>query len=123
VGQGNALVAARGAERQTVDQLAILGEVKRANRWLDSAFLLIEQLRLLYQLDDPAGAPELLRASLVSEPFRPAAIRQARSQGSASTATGFSPRSGSGSQRGPRGSTRRYGLVSHRSFAFHSATH
>ena len=52
----------KAPERQTVDQLAILGEVQHANRRLYRAFLLTEQLRLLDQLDDPAHAPELLRA-------------------------------------------------------------
>ena len=43
--------------KQTLDQLAKLGEVQQANRPLYRAFLLTEELRLLYALDDPALAP------------------------------------------------------------------
>jgi len=39
--------------KQTMDQLAKLGEVQQANRPLYRAFLLKEELRLLYQLEDP----------------------------------------------------------------------
>jgi transposase len=43
-------------EKPTIDQLAKLGEVQQANKPLYRAFLLKEELRLLYQLDDPALA-------------------------------------------------------------------
>lgn len=54
----------KAPERQSLEQLAILDEVQRANRPLYRAFLLKEELRLLYQLDDPGEAPELLHAWL-----------------------------------------------------------
>jgi transposase/DNA-binding CsgD family transcriptional regulator len=47
----------KARERQSLEQLAILGEVQHANRRLYRAFLLKEQLRLLYQLDDPPKRP------------------------------------------------------------------
>src|SRR4029453_7531277 len=45
-------------------QLATLAEVQRENRRLYRAFLLREELRLLYHLDDPSLAPEHLDAWL-----------------------------------------------------------
>ncbi len=50
--------------KQTVDQLAALHEVEHANRRLYRAFLLKEELRPLYHLDDPRLAPEHLKAWL-----------------------------------------------------------
>ncbi|MGI8428295.1 MAG: ISL3 family transposase, partial [Solirubrobacteraceae bacterium] len=47
----------KSPEKQTIDQLAKLGEVQQANRPLYRAFLLKEELRLLYQLEDPSLAP------------------------------------------------------------------
>ncbi len=46
----------KAPEKQSVPQLALLGEVAQANKALYRAFLLKEELRLLYQLDNP-GAP------------------------------------------------------------------
>ena len=54
----------KAPERQTVRQLAALHEVSSANRRLYRAFLLKEELRLLYHLDDPRLAPEHLKAWL-----------------------------------------------------------
>jgi hypothetical protein len=54
----------KAPERQTVRQLAALAEVQHANRPLYRAFLLKEELRMLYHLDDPATAPEHLKAWL-----------------------------------------------------------
>ena len=54
----------KSPEKQTIDQLAKLGEVQQANKPLYRAFLLKEELRLLYQLDDPALAPAHLDAWL-----------------------------------------------------------
>ena len=54
----------KAPERQTLGQLATLGEVQQANRRLYRAFLLREQLRLLYHLQDPALAPAHLDAWL-----------------------------------------------------------
>jgi transposase len=46
----------KAPEKQTVRQLAALHEVSTANRRLYRAFLLKEELRLLYHLDDPSLA-------------------------------------------------------------------
>jgi transposase len=54
----------KAPERQTVRQLAALHEVERANKRLYRAFLLKEELRLLYHLDDPRLAPAHLAAWL-----------------------------------------------------------
>jgi transposase len=50
--------------KQKPEQLALLGEVQHANRSLYRAFLLKEELRLLYQLERPALAPADLDAWL-----------------------------------------------------------
>jgi len=103
----------KAPERQSISQLAALGEVSLANRRLFRAFLLKEQLRLLYHLDDPGLAPEYLAAWLgwasrsKLRPFVKLArtIRRHRE-----TARASWPRSGSGSRTaGSRGSTRRFG--------------
>ncbi len=47
----------KAPEKQTIDQLAKLGEVQQANQPLYRAFLLKEELRLLYHLEDPLLAP------------------------------------------------------------------
>ena len=54
----------KAPERQSVSQLAALGEVQRANRGLYRAFLLKEELRLLYHLEGTATAEAHLTASL-----------------------------------------------------------
>jgi transposase len=54
----------KAPESQTIDQLATVAEVQRNNRRLYRAFLLREELRLLYHLDDPSLAPEHLDAWL-----------------------------------------------------------
>src|SRR3982750_4541984 len=54
----------KAPERQSIRQLATLAEVQRANRRLYRAFLLREELRLLYHLPDPALAPDHLDAWL-----------------------------------------------------------
>jgi len=54
----------KAPERQTVGQLAALHEVEQANKRLYRAFLLKEELRLLYHLDDPHLAPAHLKAWL-----------------------------------------------------------
>jgi transposase len=51
--------------KQTIDQLSKLGEVQQANRPQYRAFLLKEELRLLYHLHDPALAPAHLDPWLV----------------------------------------------------------
>jgi transposase len=54
----------KSPEKQTTGQLALLGEVQQANKAMFRAFLLKEELRLLYQLDDPSLAPQHLDAWL-----------------------------------------------------------
>jgi transposase len=50
--------------KQTLAQLALLHEVQQANKPLYRTFLLKEELRVLYQLDNPTLAPEHLDAWL-----------------------------------------------------------
>lgn len=54
----------KAPERQTDAQLARLAEVAATNKRLYRAFLLKEELRLLYHLPDPERAPEHLQAWL-----------------------------------------------------------
>jgi transposase len=54
----------KAPERQTVGQLAALHEVSHANKRLYRAFLLKEELRLLYHLEDRSLAPAHLAAWL-----------------------------------------------------------
>src|SRR4051812_35210785 len=54
----------KAPDKQSVPQLALLGEVAVANTARYRAFLLKEELRLLYQLDDPRLAPAHLDAWL-----------------------------------------------------------
>lgn len=54
----------KAPERQNARQLAALHEVSQANKRLYRAFLLKEELRLIYHLDDPALAPAHLKAWL-----------------------------------------------------------
>ena len=54
----------KSPEKQSVPQLALLAEVQQANKPMFRAFLLKEELRLLYQLEDPALAPAHLDAWL-----------------------------------------------------------
>jgi transposase len=109
--------------KQTIDQLAKLGEVQQANKPLYRAFLLKEELRLLYQLDDPALAPEHLDAWLTwasrsrLEPFIKLArtIRRHRDGILAAIRLGLN----NGRLEGLNSRIR---LISHRSFGFHSAS-
>ncbi|MCA1700965.1 MAG: ISL3 family transposase [Actinobacteria bacterium] len=54
----------KAPENQTDRQLAALHEVSHANKRLYRAFLLKEELRLIYHLDDPTLAPDHLKAWL-----------------------------------------------------------
>src|SRR5438132_5512796 len=54
----------KAPEKQNSDQLALLAEVQQANRSLYRAFLLKEELRLLYQLQRPSMADAHLDAWL-----------------------------------------------------------
>ena len=108
--------------KQTIDQLALLGEVQQANKALYRAFLLKEELRLLYQLDDPRLAPAHLDAWLAwasrsrLTPFIKLArtIRRHRPGILAAIRLGLT----NGRLEGLNSRIR---LISHRSFGFHSA--
>ncbi|MGZ9083735.1 MAG: ISL3 family transposase, partial [Rhodoplanes sp.] len=54
----------KSPDKQTVPQLALLGEVAQANEPMFRAFLLKEELRLLYALEDRRLAPAHLDAWL-----------------------------------------------------------
>jgi transposase len=111
----------KSPEKQTIDQLAKLGEVQQANRALYRAFLLKEELRLLYHLDDPTLAPEHLDAWLTwasrsrLEPF----IKLARTIRRYRTGILNAIRIGLDNGR-LEGLNSRIRLISHRSFGFHS---
>ncbi|MCA1700913.1 MAG: ISL3 family transposase [Actinobacteria bacterium] len=108
--------------KQSIEQLALLGEVQHANRSLYRAFLLKEELRLLYGLDDPKLAPAHLDAWLAwasrsrLEPFvkLARAIRHHRDGILAAIRLGLN----NGRLEGLNSRIR---LISHRSFGFHSA--
>jgi transposase len=112
----------KAPERQTVGQLATLWEVQRENRRLYRAFLLREELRLLYHLPDPALAPAHLDAWLAwasrsrLRPFVRLArtLREHRDGILAAIQLGLS----NGRLEGLNSKIR---LISHRSFGFHSA--
>jgi len=113
----------KAPEKQSVNQLAVLAEVQHANRALYRAFLLKEELRLLYQLKDPRLAPAHLHAWLAwasrsrLRPFVRLArtIRKHRAGVLAAIRLGLS----NGRLEGLNSRIR---LISHRSFGFHSAT-
>ena len=108
--------------KQSVRQLALLGEVQHANKPMFRGFLLKEELRLLYHLDDPALAPAHLDAWLAwasrsrLQPFVKLArtIRRHRPGILAAIRLGLS----NGRLEGLNSRIR---LISHRSFGFHSA--
>jgi transposase len=112
----------KAPERQSVEQLAILDEVQQANRKLYRGFLLKEELRMLYQLDDPALAPEHLEAWLAwacrsrLKPFVKLSrtIRKHRDGILAAIRLGLS-------NARLEGLNSKVRLISHRSFGFHSA--
>ena len=112
----------KAPERQTETQLARLAEVARTNKRLYRAFLLKEELRLLYQLEDLTLAPQHLDAWLTwasrsrLEPFVKLArtIRRHRDGILAAIRLGLN----NGRLEGLNSRIR---LISHRSFGFHSA--
>ena len=112
----------KAPEKQSVPQLALLGEVSQANKALYRAFLLKEELRLLYQLDDPRLAPAHLDAWLAwasrsrLAPF----IRLARTIRRHRTGILAAIRLGLSNGR-LEGLNSRIRPISHRSFGFHSA--
>jgi transposase len=112
----------KSPEKQTIRQLALLGEVQQANKPMFRAFLLKEELRLLYHLEDPTLAPAHLDAWLAwasrsrLAPFIRLArtIRRHRDGILAAIRLGLS----NGRLEGLNSRIR---LISHRSFGFHSA--
>jgi transposase len=111
----------KAPERQTVGQLATLWEVQQANRRLYRAFLLREELRLLYQLDDPALAPAHLDAWLAwaSRSRLPPFVRLARTLRSHRDGILAAIRLGLSNGR-LEGLNSKIRLISHRAFGFHS---
>jgi transposase len=111
----------KSPEKQTIDQLAKLGEVQHANKPLYRAFLLKEELRLLYHLEDPELAPAHLDAWLNwasrsrLEPF----IKLARTIRRHRDGILNAIRLGLDNGR-LEGLNSRIRLISHRSFGFHS---
>jgi transposase len=111
----------KAPENQTIGQLATLAEVQDQNRRLYRAFLLREELRLLYHLDDRAPAPAHLDAWLAwasrsrLKPFVRLArtLREHRQGILAAIHLGLS----NGRLEGLNSKIR---LISHRAFGFHS---
>jgi transposase len=112
----------KSPQKQTIGQLALLHEVQQANKPLYRAFLLKEELRVLYQLDDRTLAPEHLDAWLTwasrsrLEPF----VRLARTIRRHRDGILAAIRLGLNNGR-LEGFNSRIRLISHRSFGFHSA--
>jgi transposase len=111
----------KSPEKQTINQLAKLGEVQQANKPLYRAFLLKEELRLLYHLDDPSLAPQHLDAWLSwasrsrLEPFIKLARTIRRYQAGILNAIRLGLDNGR-----LEGLNSRIRLISHRSFGFHT---
>ena len=107
--------------KQTINQLALLGEVQQANRPLYRAFLLKEELRLLYQLNDPTLAPAHLDSWLSwasrsrLQPFTKLARTIRRHREGILAAIRLRLTNGR-----LEGLNSRIRLISHRSFGFHS---
>ena len=115
----------KSPDKQSVPQLALLADVQHANKAMFRAFLLKEELRLLYQLEDPALAPAHpahLHAWLAwasrsrLQPF----IRLARTIRRHQSGILAAIRLGLSNGR-LEGLNSRIRLISHRSFGFHSA--
>jgi transposase len=110
----------KAPERQSTAQLARLAEVARTNKRLYRAFLLKEELRLLYHLPDPAKAAEHLKAWLAwasrskLKPFVKLArtIRKHRDGILAAVRLGLS-------NARLEGLNSKVRLISHRSYGFH----
>jgi transposase len=112
----------KAPDKQSIPQLALLGEVATANKALYRAFLLKEQLRLLYQLNDHALAPAHLDAWLAwasRSRLRPF-VRLARTIRAHRAGILAAIRLGLTNGR-LEGLNSRIRLISHRSFGFHSA--
>ena len=87
----------KAPEKQNTEQLALLAEVQQANRSLYRAFLLKEELRLLYQLAASVARPRApRRLAGVGVEIEARAVREARAHDPPATATASSLRSASG---------------------------
>ena len=112
----------KSPDKQTIPQLALLGEVQQANKSMFRAFLLKEELRLLYRLEDSTLAPAHLDAWLAwasrsrLAPF----LRLARTIRNHRDGILAAIRLGLTNGR-LEGLNSRIRLISHRSFGFHSA--
>jgi transposase len=111
----------KSPEKQTVGQLALLSEVQQANKPMFRAFLLKEELRLLYQLDDARLAPQHLDAWLAwaSRSRLEAFVKLARTIRRHRAGILAAIRLGLNNGR-LEGLNSRIRLISHRSFGFHS---
>jgi transposase len=111
-----------GAERHSERQQELLVELERANHDLYRAYLLKEQLRMLYQLPDPTQAPALFDAWLEAARgcglvhFQRLAKTLTRHR--AGILAAIQLRLSNGRLEGLNSKVR---LISHRSFGFHSA--
>ncbi|HLW96504.1 MAG TPA: ISL3 family transposase [Solirubrobacteraceae bacterium] len=111
----------KSPEKQSIEQLALLADVQAANKPLYRAFLLKEELRVLYQLERPQLAPTHLDAWLAwasrsrLDPFKKLArtIRAHRDGILAAIRLGLN----NGRLEALNSRIR---LISHRSFGFHS---
>jgi transposase len=112
----------KAPERQTSGQLATLHEVSHANRRLYRAFLLREELRLLYHLDEPRLAPAHLDAWLgwASRSRLTPFVRLARTLRAHRDGILAAIRLGLSNGR-LEGLNSKIRLISHRSYGFHSA--
>src|SRR4051794_9325569 len=112
----------KSPDKNSIPQLALLGEVAHANRAMFRAFLLKEELRLLYALEDTALAPAHLDAWLAwasrsrLAPF----VKLARTVRRHHAGILAAIRLGLSNGR-LEGLNSRIRLISHRSFGFHSA--
>jgi transposase len=112
----------KAPENQSIDQLATLHEVSQVNQRLYRAFLLREELRLLYHLPDPALAPSHLDAWLAwasRSRLRPF-VRLARTLRAHRDGILAAIRLGLSNGR-LEGLNSKIRLISHRAFGFHSA--
>jgi transposase len=111
----------KAPENQTIGQLATLADVQDHNRRLYRAFLLREELRLLYHLPDPALAPAHLDAWLAwasRSRLRPF-VRLARTLRAHRDGILAAIRLGLSNGR-LEGLNSKIRLISHRAFGFHS---
>ena len=112
----------KAPEKQSIPQLALLGEVQLANKALYRAFLLKEELRLLYHLPDPTKAAEHLDAwhAWASRSQLKPFIKLARTIRCHRDGILAAVRLGITNAR-LEGLNSKVRLISHRSYGFHSA--